>query len=226
MYKTWLQMTGVFLLSYTGVFSALAEEDMEHHHGNHDSHHHQDKTKNVTSSYVSNITLEEAVGLTLWDQNKKEYVLNDFSQFRALVLFTHGIGCPIVRHMSQDYANVADKFSDQGVLFFMINANLQDNQQTILADAEKYKISLPILVDDSQQLAKALSLTRTAETILDPSTWAVIYRGPVSDRVSYETIKRQGYTEHLATALNEYVLEGKPVSEPDVRFVGCAISYL
>jgi len=41
----------------------------------------------------------------------------------AVVLYTHGVGCPIVRRSITELNRLEEEFSKQGVVFYMINAN-------------------------------------------------------------------------------------------------------
>ena len=180
--------------------------------------------KNIESKAFS---IDKAItALVLQDQLGANHSLAMYHDTHAIVIFTHGIGCPIVRHMAQDFNNIAGQFNDKNIQFFMLNANIQDDNKKISSDSKEYNIQVPVLKDDTQALAKSLGLTRTAETvIIDPKDWTIIYRGPVSDRVSYETVKRQGHTNYLQLAL-EAVSNKQPIQQSTVRFTGCAISYL
>lgn len=158
------------------------------------------------------------------DQNGKVYRFANWKNYQAVVLFTHGIGCPIVRHIANDFGEIANQYKNN-IAFFMINTNLQDNAQTVSRDADQFSIQIPILIDDTQAVAKHLGITRTAETlVINPKTWEVLYRGPVNDRVNYETVKQHAQHHYLVDTLTQ-VIANKTVKRTDIEFVGCAVSY-
>ncbi len=72
----------------------------------------------------------------------------------------------------------------------MFNSNIQDDLRRINKEADEFGIDFPIMKDESQVLAKALGVERTAEVfIVNPRTKEVLYRGPINDQLGYETQK-------------------------------------
>ncbi|MEM7452685.1 MAG: hypothetical protein AAGA41_08635, partial [Pseudomonadota bacterium] len=84
---------------------------------------------------------------------------------------------------------------------------------------------MPILVDETQLIGEALELDRSGEVlVIDPRNWEVAYRGPLSDRVGYETQKKEATATYLADALDS-VIAGEPIAEPRRDAVGCIINF-
>lgn len=160
----------------------------------------------------------------LFDQNGKFHRLYYYSDAKAIVLYIQGNACPIVRNGLHSFKEVRDEFESEGVKFFMLNANLQDNRVNIVQEATDFKIDLPVLVDEAQLVAEALDITRTAEALLiDPKTWTIVYRGPVDDRMNYEGQKKEAQNEYLSDAI-EAVLTGGEIAESVVKSKGCLVS--
>lgn len=160
----------------------------------------------------------------LYDQHGNFHNLYYYSDASAIVLFVHGNGCPIVRNVMPALREVRDSYADKGVQFFMLNANLQDNRESIIHEASDFGIDFPIMVDDAQLVAEALDIHRTAEAIvIDPKQWKIVYRGPVDDRLNYETQKKEAKNKYLADALDNY-LSGQPIAEAVVRSPGCLVA--
>ncbi len=66
----------------------------------------------------------------------------------------------------------------QGVVFMLINPGLDSSREAVREQAEQAGIDLPILMDDTQLVAKMLGLTRLDEAIVyDPASFEVLYRG-------------------------------------------------
>lgn len=80
----------------------------------------------------------------------------------------------------------------------MLNANPQDNRENITREAEQFNIDFPILVDEAQLVSKSLGIDRTCETIvIDPRNWTILYRGPIDDRLNYESQKKRPHKSIL-----------------------------
>ena len=93
------------------------------------------------------------------------------------------------------------------------------------AEAEKFSLSVPILLDPSQTVARELGFTRTSETLLiDTQTWQVVYRGAIDDQLSYGGERGKPLHSYLENAIED-LLADRPIRVNRSNFVGCAISY-
>ena len=120
---------------------------------------------------------------TLLDHRGDAHELYYHRAAPAIVMLVQGNGCPIVRNAITDYEALQAQYADQGVKFFMLNSNLQDQRASIAAEAEKYGIDVPILDDETQLIGESLGLVRTGEIlVIDPQSWSIAYRGPINDR--------------------------------------------
>src|SRR5689334_16888808 len=75
---------------------------------------------------------------------------------RAIVLFVQGNGCPLVRKQVTELKRLRDAYSTNGVVFWMVNANRQDSREEIAKEAAEFEIDMPILLDETQMVAKGL----------------------------------------------------------------------
>lgn len=170
---------------------------------------------------------ERAENFRLMDQNDRSVELYSFGDAPAVVLYVHGVGCPIVRQSVPVLNRLQEEFGPQGVVFAMLNANSQDTRDDLAEEAKDFDIKMSILKDPTQRIALALGCKRTAEAIvLDPQDgWKILYRGPVDDRFDYGAQRAEAKVEHLKQALTEH-LAGNPVSEANTETKGCLISYV
>jgi hypothetical protein len=146
-------------------------------------------------------------------------------QTRAIVLFVQGNGCPLVRKQVPELKRLRDAYAAKGVIFWMINANLQDQREEVVKEAAEFGIDLPILLDETQIVAKDLKLTHTAEAIvIEPNSWRIRYRGAMDDSLSYEAQKPQVHHEYLKEALDA-ILAGEDVKTTTTFAPGCAITF-
>ena len=162
----------------------------------------------------------------LHDQNGEFHNLYYYSNAKAIVFYIQGNACPIVRNAITDIKAVRKQFKGKGVQFFMINSNLQDDRESIAKEAKEFDIDFPILKDKAQLVAEALQLSRTAETfVIDPETWTVVFRGPINDRLGYESQREESDNHYLADAI-EAQLNGEMLAENYIKAKGCLIKRL
>lgn len=165
----------------------------------------------------------ELSNFALYDHKGDFHELYYKSDASAVVLFIHGNACPIVRNAIPDLKKIRESYAAKGVEFLLLNSNLQDNRAAIAEEADEFDMDFPILVDEAQLVAEMLQLKRTAETIvLDPATWEIIYRGPISDRIGYESQKPKAKHTYLIDALDAQ-LKGEVPSVQYQKGKGCLI---
>ncbi|MEN8182190.1 MAG: redoxin domain-containing protein [Myxococcota bacterium] len=156
----------------------------------------------------------------LLDEQGRFHELYYHSDAEAIVLFVQGNGCPIARNAFPILHELRRELPD--VVFLGLNANPQDDRQSVAAEVREYGIEIPILIDETQLVAEALGVTRTAEALLiDPEGWRIVYRGPVDDRLSYGT-QRPATRHYLREALEAH-RDGRPVEKPVRDPRGCLL---
>ncbi|MFC3078438.1 redoxin family protein [Phenylobacterium terrae] len=161
----------------------------------------------------------------LADQNLDSHELYRLADAKAVVIVTHGNGCPVMRNTNPAIKALRDKYKAQGVEFLYLNSNLQDKREAIVEEAKEYGYDIPILMDVNQLVGEQLGVTRTAEVfVIDPKSWKVVYRGPVDDRVTYERQKAKAEKHFAADALDA-LMAGRPVAQAKVQAAGCLIDF-
>jgi peroxiredoxin len=162
----------------------------------------------------------------LLDQEGRFHHLTRMSDASAIVLYVHGVGCPIVRQTAPAFKALRSNFEERGVVFLMINANPQDSRESIAADARTLGIDVPILKDTTQLVTGQLGVHRTGEAfVIDPATWRVRFHGPVDDRLYYEAQKPAAERHYLRDAIEAH-LSGRPMPGDVPSGLGCLISRL
>jgi len=142
-----------------------------------------------------------------------------------VAIYIQGNGCPIARLGSHDYREVMKRFTGSAVTFYMLNASVQDSVDAIIAEEVEFGFAVPILKDADQQVAKSLGVTRTAEVfVLRPNTGEVVYRGPINDKLGYETQRVNTTEEYLTDAINT-IIAGGVVDHSDIPdSKGCLVA--
>ena len=168
---------------------------------------------------------DKVANFKLKDQNGEAHELYSLSERKAVVLMIQGNGCPIVRQTLPALQEIRDRYQAQGVEFLLVNPNLQDNRESIASEAKEFSIKLPILVDSTQAVGEALGVQRTAEVfVIDPKNWKLAYRGPMDDRLSYES-QRPTASKHYLTDALDTMLAGEPVKVTHADGVGCLVNF-
>ena len=161
----------------------------------------------------------------LLDQNGNSHQLYYYNDAKAVVFMVQGNGCPIVRNALPRFKELRDEYAAQGVEFFMINSNLQDNRQSISKEAAEFNFDIPVLIDETQIIGESMGLVRTGEVfVLDPKTWSVTYAGALDDRLTYENQKQAAKENYLQDALND-MLAGNKVAKASTDPIGCLINF-
>ena len=161
---------------------------------------------------------------TLTTITGEEITLSNHSE-ELVAIYIQGNGCPIARLGSHDYKEVIDQFAGKPVAFYMMNSFIQDSVYAIIQEEAEFKFAVPIMKDDTQSVAKTLGVTRTADVFLiRPKTGEVVYRGPINDKLGYETQQTDVTENYLSDGLNT-VLSGGTVDHsviPDSK--GCLVA--
>ncbi len=154
----------------------------------------------------------------------EEVTLSNHSE-ELVAIYIQGNGCPIARLGSHDYKEVISQFAGKPVAFYMMNSFIQDSVYAIIQEEAKFEFAVPIMKDDTQSVAKTLGVTRTADVFLiRPKTGEVVYRGPINDKLGYETQRTDVTENYLSDGLNT-VLSGGTVDHsviPDSK--GCLVA--
>ncbi|MFM1768189.1 MAG: hypothetical protein RJA22_718, partial [Verrucomicrobiota bacterium] len=153
------------------------------------------------------------------------HYFHDDPAVRAVVVCFTGNGCPKIREMIPAIKALTNRFTSQGVLFWLVDANAADNRSNILAEAISLGISNgpPILHDPAQVVARSYGATRAPEAIaVNTANLQVFYRGAIDDRLSSNAVST---TQHyLSNALVKF-LAGGVVSPSRTQPAGCDVTY-
>lgn len=178
--------------------------------------------QNVAS--LSDSTHPRISDFALLDQLGKFHKLSRYEGSRGVVLYVHGVGCPIARNHLPALKQLRDQYESKGIAFLLLNCNPQDDRQALQEDAAEREIDIPILKDDAQLVMDLLGIERTCESFLiDPQSKQVVYHGPLDDRLGYESQKTEAKHHYLRDAIDSF-LAGKEVVPADTEIRGCAIS--
>ncbi len=160
----------------------------------------------------------------LHDHEGGSHELRWLGDYKALVLFYQGNGCPNVRQHIPRVKALRDEYEPEGVKFLMINANLQDDRESVAEEAADYGVDMPILLDRAQSVTRMLGTERTNEALLiDLQRREVVYRGAVDDRIDFGAARNEAEAHWLQDAIEAF-LAGDPIETAHTEALGCLIT--
>lgn len=165
------------------------------------------------------------MNFSMLDYRGKYYELRK-AEARVVVLFFTANGCPIARQSISKLRALRSKFGKQGVVFWMVDSNVADDRASIAGEAKEFEVgSVPILMDESQALARTLGIKRTAEAVaISTTNWTIFYRGAIDDQLTEGAKKPEARETYLQDALSDF-LQDKPVRVAQSKVSGCLINY-
>ncbi len=147
------------------------------------------------------------------------------SDAAIVVLYSFATGCPIVRQNVAEVEALASEYAAKGVRIALIDSSPADDRAAISEEVKTLLITLPVLLDETQLVAEGLGITRTAEAlVVRMKDMALVWRGPVDDRVGYGAQKPVATRRYLREAIAAVLAGQQPASDaPPVK--GCALTF-
>ena len=160
----------------------------------------------------------------LLDQEGRSHFLHRQTKGKAVVLIATANGCPVMKEAASRIKALNDRFASQGVTFWMVDSNPQDDRASIGKEAKSLGIDLPILSDSIQLVASEVGFAQTCEAVcINTADWTVVYHGAIDDQLGDAT-KSKPSKNYLASALTSF-LAGKKASPNRTVAKGTAISF-
>jgi peroxiredoxin len=169
----------------------------------------------------------QAPGFGLPDVSGKDVSLVDFKDAKALLVVFMCNHCPFVKHIIDDFVELAKEYQAQGVAVVAINSNDVENYQEDRPEwmariAKEKGFTFPYLYDASQGVAKIYRAACTPDFFLFDKDRKLVYRGQMDD-------SRPGNDEPITgadlRAAMDAVLADKPVPAEQKPSMGCNIKW-
>ena len=169
---------------------------------------------------VEGFTLPDAV-------SGKQVSLKDFQNNKAIVVLFTSNACPYSKLYEERFSSLVKEYKGRDVAFIMINPNnpgesQDDSMEAMKTKANSWGLDIPYLVDRNQAVSRMFGASKTPEVYVlsqKPSVFTVVYSGALDDNPQVAEDVSQNY---LKQAL-EAVLQGKRISSPHKRPVGCMV---
>lgn len=146
----------------------------------------------------------------------------DGSRVRVWVFL--GCECPVAKMYARRIEELQARFGASGVEWVGVMSNLQDTQEDIARFAKEVGLTIAMVKDEDQALARKWQVTRTAEVVMIDRQGEIQYRGRIDDQYSPGVTKSKVAREDLAIAIDS-VLRGESPQMAITEPVGCKIAF-
>ena len=131
----------------------------------------------------STVAGEAITDFSLIDHQGRFFQLSRHSDQNAVVIVTLSENKRDLSRFAKDLSSLAEQFKDNDIEFFFMDSSGAHDKSLLSDIASEAKLSVPILIDDTQLIAEALGITRSLETIIiNPKSKELVFRGALNDR--------------------------------------------
>ena len=159
----------------------------------------------------------------LTDHTRLAHELHYFKYAPAIVIMSQSNGSKMSREAAVELEKTAAAYRSKGVLFYLMNSNLGQTREQAAAEAQRLKISMPILMDELQLVGESLGVQKDGEIfVINPQkNFEIAYHGPLDDRFAKASPNAKAAVKeaYVARALDS-VLAGQPVTKARVESRG------
>jgi hypothetical protein len=159
----------------------------------------------------------------LTDHTRLAHELYYFKYAPAIVIMSQSNGSKMSREAAVELEKTAAAYRSKGVLFYLMNSNLGQSREEAAAEAQRLKISMPILMDELQLVGESLGVQKDGEIfVINPQkNFEIAYHGPLDDRFAKASPNAKAAVKeaYVARALDS-VLAGQPVTKARVESRG------
>jgi len=165
-----------------------------------------------------------ATDVKLTDVSGKIITLKNAVNKNGLLVMFSSNACPFVVKNQKRTIRIANLALKKQIGVVILNSNEaqrtgEDSFEEMKAYAAGQKYDWSYVLDKNSEVADAFGATRTPECFLFNSDRVLVYHGAIDNNAGDEDAVTR---EHLSMAIGE-MLEGKPVSVPESKSVGCSI---
>ena len=132
--------------------------------------------------FSSNLFAGERVGdFALIDHLGAQHHMSWYDDQNAVVILPYANGAT---YSIASLTDLQAKYTDQGVVFFLMNPGTETDRKVVGADAAVKELALPVLMDDTQIISEALGFTNQDQAVVyDPKSFELLYRGPADGQM-------------------------------------------
>ena len=144
----------------------------------------------------------------------------------AVVLIFLGTECPVSNGYAPEIVRLNKDYSRRGVRFFGVHGDPDVTAETARKHAAEYGLTMPILLDPTQTLARPTRVTMMPECVVLLPDGQVVYRGRIDNRYLESGQRRLEATRRDLSEAITAVLAGKKPSPATTKAFGCPLPRL
>lgn len=152
-----------------------------------------------------------------WDVLRAQSTSSSAEGKKGLVIVFMSAKCPCSQSHSEEVKNLHAHFPDFS--FVVVNSNSDETEEMAKTYFKSVGFDFPVIKDKNAELADRYAALKTPHAFLISPEGKIVYQGGVSS----SRIFAKADKKFLRQALNE-IREGKIVSTPEGRTLGCAIT--
>lgn len=180
----------------------------------------------LTPSTMLNLGTD-APDFNLKDLDNNTITLNNFSNYKALLVVFMCNHCPYVLHVIDSFSKIAAEYQSKGVATVGINSNdietyPQDAPDKMIEFSKNHNLSFPYLLDDTQKTAQSYRASCTPDFFLFDNNRKLVYRGQMDEARPGNNKPVTG--QNIREAMDA-VLSSKAVTENQKPSMGCNIKW-
>jgi len=162
-------------------------------------------------------------GFRLNSIDQSQYDFAGIKKNKASVFIFLAPDCPLSQNYSLTLNTLADKFKEDTVFFYGIIAGKNFEKKEVEDFVNKFKIKIPVLLDEELNLAAYFDASKTPEVFVANSEGIILYKGAIDDWAIDLGQHRSVITQHyLEDALKNFVSD-KEIPVKETKAVGCFI---
>lgn len=156
----------------------------------------------------------------------KEYTLNSFAEYKALVIIFMCNHCPYVKAVIQRLIDLQREMLNNNVRLAGINCNdavkyPDDSFESMQIISKEWQMNFPYLFDESQEIAKKYNAVCTPDIYAYGAERKLLYRGRIDD--NWKNPERVTQRD-LKQAING-ILSGRDIPLEQIPSMGCSIKW-
>ena len=134
--------------------------------------------------------------------------------------------CPMSTSYAEPLADLAKAYGERGVSVVGVVSDADATPAQLAKQAQEFAIPFPLLLDRKHAAADALKAEVTPEAFLLDGDFVLRYRGRIDDQYSARLKRNARLTRRDLQLALDAVLDGKEVSEPATKAMGCPLPHL
>jgi len=143
---------------------------------------------------------------------------------KAVVLIFVSSECPISNRYAPEIRRLHERFSADGMKFWLVYPNADDSPPAIRQHTNDYKFACAPLRDPAHLLVKRAKATVTPEAAVFLSDGRLAYHGRIDNRNVSFGKERPEATQHDLQDVLEAIASGKQPTGVSTRAIGCYIA--